>query len=62
MGAKFYELYNAYRARFGSFPPVNDLGMYPAPAEAEKMVRDALERGTPITDADFPELPEDVVV
>ncbi len=56
MTAEFERLAQQYRDAFGELPPVHNLGQWPTPAQALDMVRHALERGTPITAADYPKL------
>ena len=36
-------------------------GYYPSPEQAVDMMREAMRRGTPVTDDDYPEIPADVV-
>lgn len=52
--SEFDNLSKLYQDLFGEVPPVHEYMMDVTPDEARQMIRDALERGTPITLDDYP--------
>lgn len=46
-----------YEQRFGVSSGLHGLGYWPTPEQVKEMLTRALERGTPLTKEDYPEIP-----
>jgi len=60
--SEFSDLVEKYIKKFGDHPPVNEWGQWPTPEDGLEMLKRSLARGTPLTEEDEPNLPDDGTV
>ena len=52
----FSRLAAQYERQFGAMPPIGEYDPWPEPEDMLAMLRTAIDRGTPITEADYPQV------